>query len=323
MADVLDLRQYRASQLDPLLTAEAAEWDRRLDWDYTASATLIRQYIEARILPGYVLAERGRLRIRPYGYGFFIYEGVKGMIGNLYVEPAHRLPDYAAERLLLAHMVETLRASPGLDRIESQLMPYTPEALGSSFAEEGFEAFRRVFLNLDLKNHSRATTPPAALAGLRIEPWGSASHEEAARVILHAYQDHVDSRINDQYRTFAGALRFMHNVAHYPGCGMFDPNASFLARSTAHGGLEGMVLASRVKPGVMHITQICVMPEFRRRGLGRVLIERAMEQARRMGLRSATLTVTRENAGALGLYQRLGFTERTQFDAYVWRRRVA
>jgi ribosomal protein S18 acetylase RimI-like enzyme len=180
-----------------------------------------------------------------------------------------------------------------------------------------------VFLNLDLKNHSRATTPPAALAGLRIEPWGSASHEEAARVILHAYQDHVDSRINDQYRTFAGALRFMHNVAHYPGCGMFDPNASFLARSTAHGGLEGMVLASRVKPGVMHITQICVMPEFRRRGLGRVLIERAMEQARRMGLRSATLTVTRENAGALGLYQRLGFTERTQFDAYVWRRRVA
>jgi len=323
MADVLDLRQFRSSQLEALLAAETDEWSRLLDWDYAASADLIRQYVEARILPGYVLAERSRGRATPLGYGFYIYESRKGMIGNLFVVPSGRDPARLAERELLTHMLATLRASPGLDRIEAQLMPFPPDALAPCFAAEGFHSFRRIFLQLGLRGQpppSEAAAESAAFPGLRLEPWGSATFEEAAQLILQAYQHHIDSRINDQYRSFSGALRFMHNIAHYPGCGAFDPTSSFIARSLAHPGLEGMILTSRVKPDVAHITQICVLPERQRRGLGRALLERCLAQLRRRGLRAATLTVTAENSPACSLYRQLGFTTLTEFDAYVWER---
>ncbi|MGH3182168.1 MAG: GNAT family N-acetyltransferase, partial [Streptosporangiaceae bacterium] len=205
------------------------------------------------------------------------------------------------------------------------LMPFAPDALAPSFQAEGFQSFRRVFLQLALPpaapaDRDESETAVTHFGGMRLEPWGSATYEEAARLILHAYQRHVDSLINDQYRSFAGAVRFMHNIAHYPGCGAFDPAASFIARSTAHGQLEGMILASRVKPEVAHITQICVLPERQRQGLGQALIARTLAQLRHRGVGAATLTVTAGNTGAVNLYRQLGFTARSEFDAYVWER---
>ncbi|TAN21929.1 MAG: N-acetyltransferase [Acidobacteria bacterium] len=322
MADVLDLRQFRGTQLDGLLQAESAEWDRLLDWDYQPSADLIRQYVDARILPGYVLAERGFGRTAPLGYGFFVHEARKGMIGNLFVAPEHRNGTLDGEHVLLEQMIATLTATPGVERIEAQLMAFAPQKLGECFAAHGFASFRRVFLELGLgggepANGAEGTTH---LQDMRLEPWGGASYEEAARLIQHAYREHVDSRINDQYRNFAGAIRFMHNIAHYPGCGQFDASASFIARSLRRGALEGMILASRVKPDVAHITQICVLPERQGHGLGRALLERALGSLRRQRLRAVTLTVTGENAGALALYRRVGFVDLNEFDAYVWER---
>lgn len=333
MAEVLDLRQFRCSQLEALLTAETAEWGQLLDWDYASSADLIRQYIEARILPGYVLVERARGRYIPHGYGFFIYESRKGMIGNLFVLPSHRGAQHQSERQILLPMIETLRATPGLERIEAQLMPFAPAALGSFFSTEGFQSYRRVFLQLPLSEQSRPARPGAPERkqpvprpevsqhqDFRLEPWGGASYDEAAELIHHAYHGHVDSRINDQYRSFHGALRFMHNIAHYPGCGIFDPAASFIARPARGRRLEGMILASRVKDDVSHITQICVRPECQGMGLGRALLLRCLDELRHQRLRAATLTVTSENTSALHLYAGLGFGALSEFDAYVWDR---
>lgn len=316
MVEVLDLRQFRSAALEPLLRAETAEWSRVLDWDYSASADLIRQYVEARILNGYVLADRVRGRLQPCGYGFFIYEAHKAMIGSIFVAEERRDPAHAQERELLRHILATLRATPALDRIEAQLMPFAPAVLGAGFAEAGFSNYRRVFLERGLGG---APPPrPEPPAEMEIEAWGSLRYEEAAQLILESYQNHIDSRINDQYRTFQGAMRFMHNIAHYPGCGNFDPAASFVARARASGRIEGLVLASRVKPEVAHITQICVLPERQHHGLGRALITHTLGALRASGLRAATLTVTAGNTRAGSLYRQLGFTPLTEFDAYVW-----
>ncbi|MGH9488158.1 MAG: GNAT family N-acetyltransferase [Terriglobales bacterium] len=323
MADVLDLRQFHAAQLDGLLAAEAAEWNRILDWDYQPSVELIRQYVDARILPGYVLVERGRGRTTPLGYGFYIQEACKGMIGNLYVAPEYRARAGGAEALLLEQMIATLTATPGLERIEAQLMALRPETLGPSFAAHGFSSYRRVFLELGLGGEGKGAAEDGGRTRAgpwRLEPWGAANYEEAARLIQRAYEHHVDSRINDQYRSFAGAIRFMHNIAHYPGCGAFDASASFLARSAGRGALEGMILASRVKADVAHITQVCVLPERQRQGVGQALLARTLASLRGQRLRAATLTVTGENTAALGLYRRLGFVQLSEFDAYVWER---
>lgn len=329
MADVIDLRQFRSTQLDQLLRAEAVEWQRELHWDYSSSLSLIRQYVDARVLPGFVLAAGPRFQSTAQGYGFFVYESRKGLIGDVYVHPDFRQPGRREEQRLLLHMIETLQATPGLGRIESQLMTFEPGELSPQFEESGFWPFRRLFMYLDLETMPAAVpigrpTRDASVTVLgqaRLEPWRGVGFDEAARLINLAYTGHLDSAINDQYRSFPGALRFLHNIVHYPGCGAFDEHASFVARAEDR-QLVGLVLTSRVKDDVAHITQICVAPDYRGQGLGAALLGRTLMTLRQNQMSGATLTVTAANHGAVKLYQRIGFNTLREFDAWVWERRA-
>jgi ribosomal protein S18 acetylase RimI-like enzyme len=56
-----------------------------------------------------------------------------------------------------------------------------------------------------------------------------------------------------------------------------------------------------------HIGHLAVLPEKRRQGIGKQLIEFAENQARAKGLKRVTLSVEVENEGARRLYERLGF----------------
>ncbi len=58
----------------------------------------------------------------------------------------------------------------------------------------------------------------------------------------------------------------------------------------------------------LHINNIAVRPELRRRGFARILLEHVMEEAVRQGAAKATLEVRRSNVAALKLYDRLGFS---------------
>ena len=44
---------------------------------------MILRYVDAKILPGYAAVERGSI----VGYSFFVYEGSKGVVGDLFVSP--------------------------------------------------------------------------------------------------------------------------------------------------------------------------------------------------------------------------------------------
>jgi len=84
------------------------------------------------------------------------------------------------------------------------------------------------------------------------------------------------------------------------------------------------VLGSRVSPQSGHITQICVHPDFRRRGLARILLTLAASCFLRQGVSEISLTVTEANTDAIGLYRAEGYDCAHKFDAAVWQRdRVA
>jgi ribosomal-protein-alanine N-acetyltransferase len=57
----------------------------------------------------------------------------------------------------------------------------------------------------------------------------------------------------------------------------------------------------------LHINNLAVRPEVRRRGIGSALLEHAMQTAARHGAHRATLEVRRSNTAARRLYGRLGF----------------
>ena len=54
----------------------------------------------------------------------------------------------------------------------------------------------------------------------------------------------------------------------YAGCGNFSSQASHVVVERASRELAALVLGSRVSAQSGHLTQVCVHPAFRRRGLG-------------------------------------------------------
>src|SRR5580700_3415134 len=117
--EILDLRHFSSVDLRPLLNQEIESWGALLSWDYRSSAEMILRYVDAKILPGYAAVERGRV----FGYSFFVYEGSKGVIGDLYVVNGNRSSDaHEVEIKLLTHVIETLQQSPGIHRVEAQLL---------------------------------------------------------------------------------------------------------------------------------------------------------------------------------------------------------
>ena len=59
----------------------------------------------------------------------------------------------------------------------------------------------------------------------------------------------------------------------------------------------------------LHILNLGVLPDFRRRGYARKLIAQAVSRARDDGVARVTLEVRRSNAAARKLYENLGFQE--------------
>lgn len=331
--ELLDLRHFSAGSLRPLLEEESRVWSERLHWDYRGSADLLLQYLDSRILPGYVAVENGRV----LGYVFCVYEGHKAVVGDVFAAEGGESRGTAGGRAesasevrneLLLRLLEMLKNTPGVTRIESQLLLHPHGAHQRVFEDAGFETHERIFMEWPLQpdgdraqhNGSRfdadcAIAPPA---GMEQRRWAEGDLGAAARLIAAAYQGHLDSHINEQYRTASGSQRFLHNIVRFPGCGYFDADASRALVQKGSADLAGLLLCSRVREDVGHVTQICVAPEYRGQGLGRLLMAECARTLARRKFSLLTLTVTASNRNAVALYEWLGFRETHRFDAMVW-----
>jgi ribosomal protein S18 acetylase RimI-like enzyme len=153
---------------------------------------------------------------------------------------------------------------------------------------------------------------------VEIRPWVEGDYQPSAAVITAAYRGHVDAQINDQYHTLSGSLRFLNNIVRFPGCGVFDAESSFVALDRKAKSLIGLILCSRVRNNVGHVTQVCVLPEYRSRGIGESLLAATEGSLRRRNFALLSLTVTEANARAVALYRRLHYVSERIFDAFVW-----
>jgi ribosomal protein S18 acetylase RimI-like enzyme len=312
--EILDLRHFGAPVLRPVLEAEGELWMQRLHWDYRASSKLLMQYIDSHMLPGYAAVESGQVT----GYAFCVYEETKAVVGDVFALPAQE-PANEREETLLRHLLETLVNSPHVDRVESQLLLHPAGAHAGVFRQAGFQLFRRLFMVQQLSGSWKR--PQMEVPGrLELRQWRDEDLNAAARLISEAYRGHPDSLINDQYHSVHGSLRFLHNIVRYAGCGAFSAQASHVVVDRGTRELAGLVLGSRVSPQSGHITQICVHPSYRRKGMARMLLAMAAAHFARQGVSEISLTVTEANHDAIELYQSEGYECRHMFDAAVWRR---
>jgi [ribosomal protein S18]-alanine N-acetyltransferase len=95
---------------------------------------------------------------------------------------------------------------------------------------------------------------------------------------------------------FAGELAKPSSIS----LGAFDPES---------GALLGYLVISRYVDA-WHVMNVAVAPEERRRGIARTLLEHLFEVTSTDERRGYTLEVRVSNAGAIKLYERLGFVAR-------------
>ena len=310
-----DLRTVTAARMQRLLDEETRNWRARLHWDFTSSAELVTRYLGMRALDGLALTAGSEIA----GYCYWVAEGHKALIGDLYVREAWRAPEH--EQLLLTETLSALRRSHslpilGVRRVESQLMQLSqPDALQWDEPDQPLR-FQRLFMlaPLDAMARYRAIGFERAL---RFLPWRMEWIDAIAGLIAAVYSRHIDSHINDQYRNTAGAERFLRNVVKFPGCGKFQPEASYVVLSESS-DLAGCVIATRVAPETGHIAQLCVAPEWQGRGLGYELLRRSMQALREIGCREVSLTVTAANGPARRLYEHMDFRTIQRFTAFIW-----
>lgn len=315
-AEILDLRHLGGAQLRPLLEDEARRWNGRLRWDYSRASELLLDYLESRVLPGFVAMHDGKVQ----GYAFCVYEAAKAVIGDIYAYGEGEQQTNPLCETLLHHLIEMLQATPGVERIESQLLMFPAGALAAPFFARGFAAYPRLFMSTELLDAGelRDSVEMRLPTGLRLIPWHNDFYQAAAELIHRSYRGHVDANVNDQYRTVHGSMRFLHNIVRFPGCGVFTPANSWALRDEYTGTLHGLVLSSQVRKDMGHITQLCVSPALHQQGLGRALLHRCLAEFARHGFAGVSLTVTEENHTARKLYEKYGFGVMHRFDAMVW-----
>lgn len=334
--EILDLRHYSAQSLRPVLEEESRVWSERMAWDYRASTDLLLQYLDARVLPGFVAVEAGRV----IGYAFCVYEDRKAIVGDVFAMASSHFGSTRrqVETLLLEHLLSLLTHSPGVERIESQMLLHKHNEHTASFEKAGFEVHRRIFMerklggrdlsdNLSDSEPGKAAqpTPPLEMEremlerrGYRMRSWQDSDFSPAGSLIASAFEGHLDSVINDQYQSVAGSLRFLHNIIRFPGCGLFDAQSSRVMEHVESGTIHGILLCSRVRQDVGHITQACVVHFARGLGLGTLMLRSSMRELAQRGFTRLSLTVTEGNRSAAALYRRLGFIDQHSFDAMVW-----
>ncbi len=312
---IIPLRDCPLEKLNPLFEEEVRHWTDSVFWDYRSTLNVIKGFILAKALPGYVLQSGDEV----IGYSYYVVDRPVSFIGGLYVLDRKAGPDPYG--ILLQRAAETIIGVPGVERVETQLFEFNYQ-FRSLFAACSFGALRRHFLVCDLGS---ALVPAVGNLGMGKPAWQLTHWQDkfigpASEVIYDSYRGSFDSTICWDYQTRQGCLRFVRNLIENPACGRFFGEDTLVAVD-AKGKVCGVLLGTRIAPETAMIPQISIRRDCQGRGLGSALIDTYLAQCREKGLARVTLSVSEGNDRAFRLYLRKGFEILKTFHAFIWERK--
>ena len=301
------LSEVTSRDLRSLLDEESEHWAEELLWDYSEVAAAVGTGLDRRTLAGQVVQDGPRAA----AYCYYMIDGGRAIVGSLFAAGPFR--GQGIEEGLLDAVLCEAQSRPENDRVECQTLFSTASDADRRFARAGFTGRRRHYL-------VRGLSEPLAVPrhGFRLRPLRREDLGAAARIIHRSHEGSLDAALNLTYATVPSCRGFVDTLVLRSGCGRYDPEASLIAEG-GEGGV-GVILASHLSKTNGHLCQVSVVPETQSQGLGTVLVASALDVLRRQGLRTASLSVTVDNARAYVLYTRLGFRIRKEFAAHAWAR---
>lgn len=170
----------------------------------------------------------------------------------------------------------------------------------------GLTYFKRYRMEISLTG--RLFSPPELPEGYLLRPWEEDLLEAHADVKYRSFSLEIDANVFPCLGEREGCQRLMAEITRRES---FVCGSTWLLQFTtsADGRREncGTIQGVRDRNGMGAVQNVGVAPDHRGRGLGTLLLYRALNGFRDAGLRRASLEVTAQNSGALRLYHRLGF----------------
>jgi putative acetyltransferase len=149
-----------------------------------------------------------------------------------------------------------------------------------------------------------AVSNSAALAGFSITQARSATDMAEARELFLEYAKSLGFSLCFQ--------NFDQELASLPGD--YSPPEGRLLLAKHGEETAGCVALHKLQPDICEMKRLYLRPQFRGKGLGRVLAHAAIEEARKIGYKVMRLdTVEPVMKDAVGLYRKLGFYEITPY----------
>jgi ribosomal protein S18 acetylase RimI-like enzyme len=291
-------RDLPAAVLAPLYAVERERWRSRLGWDLSGPLEIIEDARTAGLLPGYVASDEAG---RALGWTYFVlHDGLlqigglsttRGSVARALLDAVLTSPEAALARRLSCFVY------PGCDGVTG------------AFLRQRFILNHYSYLWRDTRGLDGAGVPVPE----RVRCWQPDDLPGLVRLLEAGYENvpgadcfAPDGR-RDQWAHYAAQL------VRTPAVGVFDPALSVVAAGTGGDRPLAAVIATRLGPGTMHLAQVVVDPQLRRRGAAASLVRRALASAADAGFERATLMVDSRNAAARQLYARLGFVEGERF----------
>jgi putative acetyltransferase len=135
---------------------------------------------------------------------------------------------------------------------------------------------------------------------MRIFPAHTQEHIEQARTLFEEYAANLDISLCFQ--------NFDQELKGLPG--KYAPPDGRLLLATENGELAGCIAMRKLEPGVCEMKRLFVRTTYRSHGLGRVLVETIIDEARKLGYTQMRLdTLPGLMDKAIALYRSFGFVE--------------
>lgn len=297
--DIVDWRTLPAADVARCYEAERTAWADRFNWDTTQNWRQIEAARAAGTLPGFLVYDGPGAA----GWGFHLLHRRTLQIGGV----------SAVSAVAVEALIEGMLASPEAERA-GDVLAFIPDSSGPTrdvLRARGFGV--RTFAYL-------MQTPAAPVAvPFDGRPFHGGRLIATADLLSRAYPGADPSRPFAPRGTADEWLDYTTQLVSQTGCGELLPWASVSDEQPGQPGrLIGTVLATRIAHRTAHLAQVAVDVEWQGQGRGERLVREVLARLRERGYTNVSLLVADDNAAALRLYTRLGFSQRGSFLS-AWR----